>query len=313
MAKLDALLRALGYRVRHGRWHHPVPDRQIVFLGDFIDRGPDSAGVLATVRNLVADGRALAVMGNHELNAIHYHSSDPETGQPLRPRTARNQAQHAGFLRQFPLGSAGGREWIDWMAGLPLWLDLGPFRAVHACWSPPAVRRLTRIAPGGVLPRERLLLDGRPDDALRADVETLTKGPEARLPDGASFTDKTGHRRHHVRLAWWRRGAVTWREATTSVPDLRQIPDAPLPGHVATGFYPEADKPVFFGHYWLDDLARIEAPNALCLDCSAGIGDNPLVAYAWEPGATGLAPEAIVGAQAPTAAHAAGWAAAGRG
>ena len=94
-----------------------------------------------------------------------------------------------------------------------------------------------------------------------------------------------------------------------SVPDLRQIPDARLPGNVATGFYPAAEKPVFFGHYWLEDLPRIEAPNALCLDCSAGIGDNPLVAYAWEPGATGLTPEAIVGGQAPAAAHAA----AGRG
>jgi hypothetical protein len=303
--KLEALLGGLGYRVRKNHWHHPTPDRQIVFLGDFIDRGPDSGAVLATVRDLIADGRASAVMGNHELNAIHFHNLDPDTGEPLRRRSPRNEEQHAAFLRQFPLGSPGAREWIGWMAGLPLWLDLGPFRAVHACWSAAAVRRLARIAPGGVLPRERLLLAGRWDDPLHEDVETLTKGPEARLPDGGGFTDATGHVRKHVRLAWWRGGARTWREAAMSVPELRQIPDAPLPEGIATEFYPGGEKPVFFGHYWLEEMPRIEAPNALCLDCSAGIGDNPLIAYSWEPGASGLAVEAIVGgycADAPAAA-----------
>lgn len=305
-AKLQALLAELGYARRRGHWHHPVPDRQIVFIGDFIDRGPDSGGVLATVRDLIADGRALAVMGNHELNAIHFHNLDPETGRPLRPRTAKNEAQHAEFLRQFPLGSAGAGEWLEWMAGLPLWLDLGPFRVVHACWSGPAVQRLARIAPGGVLPRDRLLLAGRWNDPLHADVETLTKGPEVPLPAGYSFSDKERHERSHVRLAWWRGGARTWREAAISVPDLRQIPDEPLPDGVATELYPAGEKPVFFGHYWLDELPRIEAPNALCLDCSAGIGDNPLVAYAWEPGARGLAVEAIVGANRRAAPAAAG-------
>ena len=306
--KLDALLGGLGYRRRRGRWHHPVPDRQIVFLGDFIDRGPDSAGVLETVRDLVGDGRALAVMGNHELNAIHFHNLDPETGLPLRRRTRKNEEQHDAFLRQFPLGSAGAREWIDWMAGLPLWLDVGPFRVVHACWSAAAVRRLARIAPGGVLPRERLLLAGRWDDPLHGDVETLTKGPEVQLPDGGSFTDTTGHVRTHVRLAWWRRGAQSWREAAISVPDRRELPDAALPEGTVTDLYPEGEKPVFFGHYWLEEMPRIEAPNALCLDCSAGIGDNPLVAYAWEPGASGLSVEAVVGGrgEAPPAAARAG-------
>jgi Calcineurin-like phosphoesterase len=296
LAKLEALLAELGYRRRRGRWHHPTLDRQIVFLGDFIDRGPDSGGVLGAVRELIADGRALAIMGNHELNAIHFHNVDPDTGQPLRARTDKNRAQHAGFLRQFPLGSTGAREWTEWMAGLPLWLDLGPFRAVHACWSAPAVRRLARLAPGGVLARDRLLLAGRRDDALHEDVETLTKGPEARLPAGAGFTDKENHVRHEVRLAWWRREARTWREAAISVPDPGQLPEGELPDGIAAELYPADEKPVFFGHYWLEEMPRIEAPNALCLDCSAGIGDNPLVAYAWEPGASGLAVEAIVGA-----------------
>lgn len=303
--KLAALLDRLGYGRRGGHWRHENPTRQIVFLGDFIDRGPDSGGVLETVRDLISDARALAVMGNHELNAIHFHNEDPETGEPLRRHSAKNEAQHAEFLRQFPVGSDGAREWTGWMAGLPLWLDLGPFRVVHACWSAPAVRRLARLAPGGVLPRDRLLRAGRWKDPLNEDVEVLTKGPEEPLPAGRGFTDKGGHRRDRVRIAWWRSGARTWREAAISVPDVGDLPDAPLPPDIATELYPAGEKPVFFGHYWLEDAPIVEAPNAMCLDYSAGIGDNPLVAYAWEPGAEGLTVEAIVGGCGESAARAA--------
>ncbi len=298
LAKLEALLAELGYAWRGGRWHHATPDRQIVFLGDFIDRGPRNGGVLTTVRDLIADGRALAVMGNHELNAIHFHNDDPATGRPLRPHSGANLRQHAAFLDEFPLGSAGARAWMEWMAGLPIWLDLGPFRVVHACWSARAVRELARLAPGGVLPRDRLLLAGRRDDPLHEPVETLTKGPEHRLPAGLSFTDSHGTVREHARIAWWRGGARTWREAAISVGDPDELPDQPLPDGVAFEFYPEGEKPVFFGHYWMTGMPEIEAPNALCLDYSAGVGENPLVAYAWEPGARGLTLEALVGAQA---------------
>jgi serine/threonine protein phosphatase 1 len=54
-------------------------DRQFVFLGDLTDRGPDSRGVVARVRELVEDGRAVCCMGNHDqmlieavLNQAHF-------------------------------------------------------------------------------------------------------------------------------------------------------------------------------------------------------------------------------------------------
>ena len=46
------------------------PDRHLVLLGDYVDRGPDSAGVLALVRELVTAGRATALAGNHDLLMI---------------------------------------------------------------------------------------------------------------------------------------------------------------------------------------------------------------------------------------------------
>ncbi len=60
-AELEALLDRLGYL---GSGH---PDgRTAVFVGDLVDRGPDSPGVLRLVMSMVAAGTALCVPGNHE-------------------------------------------------------------------------------------------------------------------------------------------------------------------------------------------------------------------------------------------------------
>jgi serine/threonine protein phosphatase 1 len=40
--------------------------RFLVFVGDLVDRGPDSAGVIARVSSLVNQGRAACVLGNHD-------------------------------------------------------------------------------------------------------------------------------------------------------------------------------------------------------------------------------------------------------
>ena len=69
--ELETLLGRLGYRVTRdasGRSVDAVPPegRSAVFLGDLVDRGPDSPGVLRLVMGMVAAGHALAVPGNHE-------------------------------------------------------------------------------------------------------------------------------------------------------------------------------------------------------------------------------------------------------
>ena len=69
-SELEALLEKLGYRIERdeaGRAvdaHHP--SRQAVFVGDLVDRGPDSPGVLRLVMGMVTAGHALCVSGNHE-------------------------------------------------------------------------------------------------------------------------------------------------------------------------------------------------------------------------------------------------------
>ncbi|MEU7010190.1 polynucleotide kinase-phosphatase [Streptomyces sp. NPDC046332] len=60
-SELETLLARLGYV----DGHHPE-GRTAVFVGDLVDRGPDSPGVLRRVMGMVAAGDALCVPGNHE-------------------------------------------------------------------------------------------------------------------------------------------------------------------------------------------------------------------------------------------------------
>lgn len=276
--KLRVALRNLGWRRNGTTWLHHEPDRQIVFLGDFIDRGPDNGAVIRIVRELMDAGRATAIMGNHELNAFHFHTLDPETGAPLRPHDQGNVAQHKSFLDEFPLGAPQTKDVLGWMKELPLFIETDEFRAVHAAWIRPAIDDLRRQTGTGVLSEDQLIRAGRKGDALYDLVEAIAKGPEARLPQAHSFEDKGKKVRHHVRLKWWNGDAKNWRQIAMSVPDISKIPDAPLPENLVTSTYPVAEKPVFFGHYWMSGEPALQSRNAVCLDYSAGT-DGPLVTY----------------------------------
>jgi polynucleotide kinase-phosphatase len=69
--ELEILLRRLGYVLVRDEAGRPVggshPEgRKAVFVGDLVDRGPDSPGVLRLVMGMVAAGTAICVPGNHE-------------------------------------------------------------------------------------------------------------------------------------------------------------------------------------------------------------------------------------------------------
>lgn len=60
-----------------GKTDYDCKKDQLILLGDYVDRGPDSRGVLEKVMKLKEDG-AIVLRGNHEdmlLNALH---KDPE-------------------------------------------------------------------------------------------------------------------------------------------------------------------------------------------------------------------------------------------
>ena len=74
-SELESLLDQLGYRLHRDDQGRPVDaeppaGRTAVFVGDLVDRGPDTPGVLRLVMGMVAAGHALCVSGNHEAKLL---------------------------------------------------------------------------------------------------------------------------------------------------------------------------------------------------------------------------------------------------
>ncbi len=66
MDELRELLGKLGYEPdAEGLPAHPQ-GRRLIFVGDLVDRGPDSVGVVELVRRVVSSGRGFCVAGNHD-------------------------------------------------------------------------------------------------------------------------------------------------------------------------------------------------------------------------------------------------------
>lgn len=269
--RLVGTLDTLGYRRNADGWAHPQ-GRIAAFLGDFIDMGTSNRAVLEIVRRMHDSGNAFAVMGNHELNAILFHSpghneDDPDCGY-MRAHSPKNQDQHRNFLEEFPLGGPETAEIIAWFMTLPLVRELDGIRLAHACWDDRQIATILKRRPNGRLRTEdfQQIAFEKGAERFAAAVLTVLKGREERLPAGYSFHDASGHQRNEIRLKWWVNRATNRREVAVSVPDREQLPDTPLSPEIRFEPYDPSAKPVFFGHYKLTDAPLIETHNALCLD-----------------------------------------------
>ena len=87
--ELKALLLKLGYELTDEGWAHR--ERKVIFLGDYIDRGPEQRESVNIVRSMVETGNALAIMGNHEFNAIGFSTLASDGKSFLRPHTDQNR------------------------------------------------------------------------------------------------------------------------------------------------------------------------------------------------------------------------------
>jgi hypothetical protein len=279
--ELVLLLEKLGYERRRGIFSHP--ERKVIFLGDLIDRGPQIQEVLDIARSMVEEGHALAILGNHELNALGYHTPHPKRpGRHLREHNDRTTRQHEATLRQLDEGQL--RSALDWFRTLPLWLELDGLRAVHACWDEPSRAALAEgLAEHGGLTPSWLQAACVPGAPLFPHVEVLLKGKEAKLPHGISFFDKEGHERRSFRTRWYAepRGH-TYRSYAFETATIHS--NSPLAIWIleSANPYPADERPVFFGHYWLrPDCPAPLASNVACLDYSVGKG-GLLCAYRWQ-------------------------------
>jgi len=289
---LLALLKKLGYEKVGEAYRHTT--HRAVFLGDFIDRGPLQREVIAIVRPMIDGGSALAVMGNHEFNAIAFHTQDALKKAWLREHSEKNTAQHAAFLSAYDGDDPARADVIQWFRQLPLWLDLGDLRVVHACWDERLIQRISDAQDGSTMMSESLLHQAcQPGTWQHEAIETLLKGKEIALPDGQSFQDKDKNTRHNIRVRWWANDATTFRKAYIGPESARtHIPDDPIAGDHLLSYTPEAP-PVFIGHYWLEGTPQPLASNIACVDYSVAKPGGKLVAYCWA-GESGLMAERFV-------------------
>ncbi|MGW2050876.1 polynucleotide kinase-phosphatase [Streptomyces sp. NPDC001858] len=118
--ELESLLGKLGY----ADGVHPE-GRQAVFVGDLVDRGPDSPGVLRRVMSMVRSGSALCVPGNHE----------NKYGRHLKGRKVQHTHGLAETIEQMETESdefrAEVREFIDSLVSHYV-LDGGKLVVCHA-------------------------------------------------------------------------------------------------------------------------------------------------------------------------------------
>jgi predicted MPP superfamily phosphohydrolase len=68
----------MGYAKSKNGYSHP--ERTVLFVGDYIDRGPKIRETLQIVKAMVDNENAIALMGNHEYNALCFHFQDSEGG-----------------------------------------------------------------------------------------------------------------------------------------------------------------------------------------------------------------------------------------
>lgn len=279
--ELVQLLGELGYRLTNGTYEQP--DRKVIFLGDFIDRGPKIKQVLEIVRPMVEAGHALAVMGNHELNALAYHTKDQDApGEHLREHSVKNENQHCATLEQLKPDEL--RSYLEWFRTLPLWLELDGLRVVHACWDDESIATISEALKncGGVT-NEFLQAACRQGNAVFDAVEVVLKGKEGDLPDGESFKDKDGHPRKAIRTRWYL-DPIGHTYGTYAFQSDKLACGLQLDKSVIADArpYPPTAKPVFIGHYWLSaEFPERLVANVACLDYSVA-KKGFLCAYRWD-------------------------------
>jgi hypothetical protein len=288
--KLEQLLVRLGYKSIKGVYEHS--SRQCIFLGDFIDRGPEIRASLKIVKSMCDSGNAMAIMGNHEFNAIGFHTVNPQGGF-FRNHHFSEINQHYKTLEEFKDNHSEWYSYLDWFHQLPLFMEFDSFRVVHACWDANHIEWIKNndqllyqnnktVNPGL---SDHLLRDYyQKENPIYSTIDEVLKGKEFKLPDNQSFLDSDGHRRDKARIKWW----VPKEERTINHDIFLGIDDqfgnrCLSPGDLDNIYHYNDSKVVFFGHYWLKGEPQITNTNAICLDFSVA-KNGFLTAYRWDGG-----------------------------
>ncbi len=280
---LERLLALMGYKKQAGVWRHT--DRQALFLGDLIDRGPQIRETLHIVHAMVDAGHAISIMGNHEFYALAWNTPLELDGEHsyVRAHNKHHARLQRETLEQFAEHPYDWQDFNQWFLTLPLFVDAGRFRAVHACWDNRLINTLRSRFADGRIDTEFIRQSAVSGSFADQTFNRLLRGVNLPLPYGMSLIGQDGYRRSSFRTKFWHdeQPALTYGDAVFQ-------PDA-LPEHIAQKPLPaqylryinayDAQQPLLFvGHYWRQGQPSLIRPNLACLDYSA-VNGGKLVAY----------------------------------
>ena len=218
------------------------------------------------VRSMRDAGSAVALMGNHEFNALSFwhengvggHHIHAIRGGYLREHSFNKVAIHVKTVESYRGRKSEFLEMLDFLKTLPFYLETDAFRAQHACFDLKSAEMLKAA-------NIRSFADGNYDeliarandqyneyeDSLFYPIDLFLKGPEMDLPEGMTFQDAEGVRRKRTRLRWWINPKNANLQQLSFQAGVELPPVGVSPDVRGRDFYGENERPDFFGHYWL--------------------------------------------------------------
>ncbi|ARN75945.1 metallophosphoesterase [Oceanicoccus sagamiensis] len=282
---LVELIEKLGYSKRNGSYEYSNQrqPRQLVFLGDILDRGPKIRESIHIIREMVDRGSAQIVMGNHEYNALGYTTLAPEgSGKDyLREHNANHTRLIQETLDQFANHPQDWRDTLAWLYEWPLFLEFEAFRVIHACWDQPLIDQFKQHRPDGTIDKDFLIASEDFRVFEGRFMSRATRGASLLLPDNLSMTGKDGYTRRTFRVKFWVENPACYGDVQFQPDPLDQaLAERRLSDMEKTyiPYYPHNQRPLFIGHYWQTGTPKPLVDNIACLDYSA-VKNGRLMAY----------------------------------
>lgn len=207
------LLVSLLHAIREDSKQRQPASLMLIFLGDFIDRGQDSA-LMLKVFSLMTDSAVKVLKGNHEATLVDVYRGDEEalafwlrfggrqTLEGLGVTIAADMTTTLNSLR-----AALDAKIVDWLDGLPHCLTLGDYFFAHAGIRPRV--RLGKQDPDDLLwIREPFLSSKRRHEKIVVHGHTIEPGPP--ILGGNRIGIDTGAHEHGCLTALGLEGHSQW-------------------------------------------------------------------------------------------------------
>ncbi len=277
---LKNLLNTLGYSKTKSGFIHP--ERKAVFVGDFVNRGPEIRQTLQIIREMTDLGSAIAILGNHEINLLLYSLKRDKKGPLLSVRGKRYDSVAETTL-QFKNYGEEWKEYRKWLRSLPLFYESDGMRVVHACWKDKNIQLIREELVSEKIPKSvlrNLVLDSQ--SPLSQAILQTTRGIHLIMPPNLRIYDSRRRKHHLFRIKWWiRPDGMTFRKYAFE--SKFRLPDYTIPPEI----YPEAAPylqeapPLFIGHYCRGNGPYVVRDNICCVDACV-TGKKRLAAYRWD-------------------------------